>query len=390
MASRLNLDLGAPKKSAVSLVISGGNEKLLSKEQKRFNSIVKRIKKARAELAREQAAREELQTKHMPRLLEAEKASVVARRELVVAAHASPDRRRLSKKDAKKLATIMLDEVCELLATNIYRNDAELKGLFQAYDPQKASYDKVREEEEDKQRRMAASLFGNVFDVDVSPDDLDDEARMKEHFQEIRQDMEAAARSQPAKKRSKKQSAAQAAREEAEKALHKTTRQIYLDLVKHYHPDREQDETARKEKTEWMKQITAAYEAEDHLRLLELQMTLLSERENAYSGFDDSHLKVFNQTLQRQLRELEMELHFSDMGGPMDQFMHSNPKIMRSQVDAYVRDMEKDAEKSLKHAAAFVSDEAALRHWIRNYVIENDFGEMDFGAPPFHPGDIPF
>jgi len=40
----------------------------------------------------------------------------------------------------------------------------------------------------------------------------------------------------------------------------KTTRQIYVDLVKHCHPDREQDELKRIEKTEWMKQITAAYE----------------------------------------------------------------------------------------------------------------------------------
>lgn len=109
------------------------------------------------------AAREELEAKHMPRMLAAEQASAATRRELVMAADASPERRRLSKKDAKKLASILLDEICELLATSTYRDDAELKGLFQTYDPHKTSYDEMREEEEEAERRMAAS-FRSVRD----------------------------------------------------------------------------------------------------------------------------------------------------------------------------------------------------------------------------------
>lgn len=380
MSKQMKFDLGDAITSATSLTISRADKTVLSREQKRFNQIVNRIKKVRGELEKLRLAREELESRHMPLLLEAEKASVTARRDLVMAADTSPARRRLSKKQAKKLAQIMLEELAGLLHTSIFSEDAKLKELYQAYDPHHASFDEARAEGEEMARDMAADMFRDVFGVDVAPEDLDDEEKMAGHFQKV-QEKEAAFRAEqthgrPQKKQSKRQIEAAAKSAAVETALHKTTRQIYLDLVKHYHPDREQDETLRHEKTEWMKQITAAYEADDHLRLLELQMTLLSDRENAYAGFDEVHLKHFNQTLQRQLRELEMDLHFHGHGGlaagPLEGFYHPDPRIMRQNVSRYIKEMETDAASFRSLAAAMQDNDSALSRWIAEYVFEED------------------
>ena len=74
-----------------------------------------------------------------------------------------------------------------------------------------------------------------------------------------------------------------------------------MNLVRHFHPDKEPDEKKREEKTEIMKQITEAFKNDDHLRLLELQMNLLSDSDSIVSSFDNAHLKYFNQTLQQHL-----------------------------------------------------------------------------------------
>ena len=90
--------------------------------------------------------------------------------------------------------------------------------------------------------------------------------------------------------RSSKQLLEEAQRKSAESAVSKTTKQIYMDLVRNFHPDTEMDEERKIWKTEIMQQITAAYEEDDYIRLLELQMSLLDERENAVSSFDEKQL----------------------------------------------------------------------------------------------------
>ena len=381
----------------VSLVLTSASaDKSLSKEQKRFNQLVRRIKQVRGELTKGRNAEDVLRTIHLPVVLAAEKAAITAHRALILALHESPWRERQGKKMKKDLAEVMISELHDLLGTSLYAEDAQLKELYQHYEPDHTSFDEVRAEDEEWEKSMAAEAMKNIFGVDVSPDDLDDPEKMQQHAASFMDDVRSFDQQQrqnagKQKKKTAKQiareSEAENRRQEAESALKKTTRQIYIDLVKHFHPDREPDEALRHEKTETMKQITAAYEAGDQLRLLELQMTLLSDRENAFADFDEGFLKHFNNSLQHQLRELEMDLHFQLSGSPENPLMHlfhPNPDIMQRQVKHHVTEMKKRTRQDGDWTSRITTSETDYRDLIRQFVAamrEDDFFE-EFGPPP--------
>lgn len=94
----------------------------------------------------------------------------------------------------------------------------------------------------------------------------------------------------------------------------KSMREIYLELVKELHPDREMDETLRALKEERMKQLTEAYKQKDLASLLMMQINWLQEEsaKNPQAQTDDV-LKRFNKLLRVQLDRLDEEFHLMCM-----------------------------------------------------------------------------
>lgn len=94
----------------------------------------------------------------------------------------------------------------------------------------------------------------------------------------------------------------------------KSLREIYLELVKELHPDREMDETLRALKEERMKQLTEAYKQKDLASLLMMQINWLQEEsaKNPQAQTDDV-LKRFNKLLRAQLDRLDEEFHLMCM-----------------------------------------------------------------------------
>lgn len=95
-------------------------------------------------------------------------------------------------------------------------------------------------------------------------------------------------------------------RQEADQ-LQRVLRNLYTRLVKHLHPDREQDEKRREEKTLIMQQVTEAYEQQDWFELLRLQSEYLKEEPQAIETLTPEQIRRLNQELHEQLRELEKE-----------------------------------------------------------------------------------
>lgn len=378
--------------SLVTLPSAGGNGAPLGKEQKRFNSLVRRIKKVRGEMEKTRLAAEVLHREHLPAIMEAEKEFFAGARSLVLALHENPGRSKLAKKQRHKLGDIMMENLHMLLNTSDWCEDALLKELYQHYDPEHLSYDAVREQDDAAEREMAAGLFNQFFGTDISAEDLGDDARMREKFEKLMADGQAreAAADERRKRRKKtaRQLAAEQHQEAAENAVKKTTRQIYLDLVKNFHPDREPDEALRQEKTRQMQEITAAYEAGDQLRLLELQMTLLSDRDHAFAGFEESYLQHFNKSLHDQLKELEYELHMSQLGGgpvmpgnPLASLLNQDLRIMKQNVLRHLQMIRADTDKVRAQIRAASGNDKEFRQFISGYTleVEDDFGA--FGLP---------
>jgi hypothetical protein len=271
-------------------------------------------------------------------------------------------------------------EITMLLKTLVFVEDAELRKLFEIYSESGISFEEMAKAAEKLERETVAEMFG----IDIDEEDLNDPAKLKElidaQFEGLRENEKM---SKGSRKKTKAQLDAESKRQAAADAVKKTTRQIYLDLVKHCHPDREQDALKHAEKTEWMKKITAAYEIDDHLRLLELQMTLLAERENAFADFNDGELKYFNESLQRQLAELETELmmaHPMHSGNMFGSLYHPNRNVMLHELET-----EQSSLKHRTHAvglnAKLITSEQGFRRYIADYPMPRpqDLAFSDLG-----------
>ncbi|MBK9335407.1 MAG: hypothetical protein IPM98_01985 [Lewinellaceae bacterium] len=358
--------------------------KQLSKEQQQFNTLVNKIKTVRVQIEQAQEADLELRRIGEERVAPAENTAKAATREWILALHHSPFQAKLSKKMKDKFPLIMLEELQPLLETSLYGDDAELHAIYEHYEGSGRRYQDIQEEDENLLKNMAADMMNNMYGMNLNPEDLDDPATMREKITARQAEYEAEERARAEKKAQRKKSdaalAAEEKRQAAEAAVKKTAKQIYMDLVRHFHPDREPDETLRAEKTEVMKQVTSAYEANDHLLLLELQLSLLSGRDNAVLQFDKAQLRHFNQSLQNQLRELEQELFFASPAGSGNLYAmlyHPNRKQMLAQIERHIAEMKKMTRGLQGNIRLIQQDVQVFKEFVRDYELTDD-GFDDF------------
>jgi hypothetical protein len=153
----------------------------------------------------------------------------------------------------------------------------------------------------------------NLDDVQVS-----DEAELMEQlrarlFAQIEQERQAreTAEPPPAAKQQRQTAAQrrrQAEREAAEQVAKQSLREIYRKLASQLHPDRAADAADAKARTALMARANAAYEKQDLLALLTLQLELEHIDASHLLQASDAQLRHFNAVLKEQLQELQAEL----------------------------------------------------------------------------------
>jgi hypothetical protein len=102
----------------------------LSKEQKRFNSLVKKIKTLRAQIEKTKELDLELRRLGEERVTPAEKAAMAADRDWIMALNNSLFRAKLGKKQAEKLELILLEEIGHLLETSFLPGRYRIAGTI--------------------------------------------------------------------------------------------------------------------------------------------------------------------------------------------------------------------------------------------------------------------
>lgn len=95
---------------------------------------------------------------------------------------------------------------------------------------------------------------------------------------------------------------------QAEQQSKQSVREVFRKLVSSLHPDRETDPAEHARKTEMMKRLNLAYQSNDLLSLLGLQLELAQLDAAALTALPDARLKQFNQALREQLQSLKLEL----------------------------------------------------------------------------------
>jgi hypothetical protein len=359
----------------------------LSKEQKRFNSYLRKIRALKKEMADIEAAALELTRLGQKKIRPVKDVLMERWKELILTLDQSPFAAKLSKNQRLNYEDVMLDLIINWIdAADV--EDAEMIELHDKYHEE--DFRSLQEMEMRQMRDSAAAAFRSQTGLDLDPDDLafdpdDPESVLKfqEKMEEMKQqfeEKEAAAKARKGKKeKTAKQLDAEKKQKAAASALQKTAKEIYMDLVKNFHPDTEADENEKQSKTAIMQQITAAYSEKDYIKLIELQMSLL-DRDNALASKGDEQLKHVNEVLKKQIEELESQAYFAHPGRrsnhPYSGLFDPNIAVMKWRVNKYVEDC-KHNTKVYSHQLAGIRDARGFKTFISEYEIEEE--GMDFG-----------
>jgi hypothetical protein len=359
-----------------SLQIKSAGTNTLSKEQKRYNSLLKNIKELQESIQELKEDDQFLREQGVKVLLPLEQRMEEAKFNFLNVAVDSPFSQKLPKKLKKREAFIFAELSAELLNTNFYHNNEQLKQIFDAFNEKNATWDDHMAESEAQAKAMTAQIFKNQFGVDLTEDDMESPEAFFEKMKTVEEVFKAQQEKQEEKRQKRKKTPKQEAAAEkkrlAEAAIQKSAKQIYVELVKNFHPDQEQDEQRKIEKTEIMKQVTAAYNENNHLKLLELQMTLL-QGENVFERFDDTQLRYFNDALNQQMYDLQAEAERAHPGlndNPFGGFYAPTRKGMEQKIKAEAKEYQYVADAWLHNLEVIKQDLAGYKEFIEVYQIE--------------------
>ncbi|WP_201981379.1 hypothetical protein [Hymenobacter rubidus] len=172
---------------------------------------------------------------------------------------------------------------------------------------------------------------------------------------------------------SPRQQAAEEKKQAEEKNTTKAVRTLYVDLVKALHPDREPDEAEKNRKTELLKQVTTAYEANELLTLLRLQLELQRIDQSHLENLAESQLKYYNKLLKEQARELDETLYHEQAdllqftGKP---YYHTpTPAAMEADYQMQKLGLEQRIKQLEAEILAFGHDPAALKMFLKTYKL---------------------
>ena len=148
--------------------------------------------------------------------------------------------------------------------------------------------------------------------------------------------------------------------------MSQTVREVYRKLASALHPDREPDPAERQRKTALMQRVNEAYQANNLLQLLELQIEIEQIDSAHLAGLAPQRLKRYHQILRAQLQDLEMEIFGIEHG--LRQQLHlrgrMTPKLLLQCVEADVATLDGEIRR-LEGELAISADLKALKAWLK-------------------------
>ncbi|OAL81255.1 molecular chaperone DnaJ [Acinetobacter sp. SFB] len=97
-------------------------------------------------------------------------------------------------------------------------------------------------------------------------------------------------------------------RKQAEKMAEQSLKTVYLKIAATIHPDREQDESKKIEKTEMLQHANAAYKQQDLFYLLKLQIQIEQNRGTRQKGLTADQVKFYQLALNAQSQQLDSQI----------------------------------------------------------------------------------
>lgn len=296
-----------------TLVAIAGSRPTLNKAQREFNTLTGRIRRLRDALADWQAYRQRFAERWAqelaPRLTALRRAETDLVRRIDALLCHPPTGVKFGRRQRQTLIEHLLFLVDHLLAVE---SDAELEALHDRHS------EVSREDQRAMERDFTHAMLGEVFGEDVAASLTGDDAEtlLRQAQAKLADDAaaEADARQQRAAARGTKggkpTAAARAAERQAAAAQQasQSLREVFRKLASALHPDREADGAERERKTTLMKRVNQAYQREDLLELLALQIEVAQVDLEHLAALPEPRLRHYNHLLKEQIRTLEDEL----------------------------------------------------------------------------------
>lgn len=223
----------------------------------------------------------------------------------------------LSKYDFSPSNLIQLDEKIRDLALSLQSNQTMsqqqselIEQIIQFYQ-QKSEHAELKRSKQTKYNQQIHTaqdpdqdLAKNSNDIEVTDSEQvmdQNDAWDWEHDWEQQRDQYSQAREQAKLKRKQDKQA------QAEKMSEQSLKSVYLKIASIIHPDREQDEAKKVEKTELLQRANEAFEQQDLFYLLKLQLEVEQQRLNK-KALSDEQLKFYQMALESQSTKLKNQI----------------------------------------------------------------------------------
>lgn len=279
-----------------------------TREQKTFNRLIGQIQRKREELADWQTwltgHAERVAAEYQP--LQRRQYDVELRLARRLDAVLEPGSgARLRKPQRETFRRYLGERIHELLDAEGPAED-ELATLLRKHTGD--DIDALREEERQFEKELAETMLGDIFGEDLLDGHQGDDAdSLFRHVGDRLRDRERGPE-RAGQPRGKRAQAAAERRAQAEREASQSVREIFRKLASSLHPDRERDPAERARKTELMQQVTRAYQDNDLLQLLTLQIRIEQIDAGHLAGLPDARLKHYNAVLRDQAAALDDEI----------------------------------------------------------------------------------
>lgn len=151
------------------------------------------------------------------------------------------------------------------------------------------------------QRKSKKELSEHAEYIEDAANNLDQEDASEADFEHYAAEQEQA-------REQAKQLRQQQKREQAEQMAAQTLKTVYLKIAAMIHPDREQDETRKVEKTDLFQQASQAYEQQDLFYLLKMQLQLEQNKGVGAKELSPEQVKFYKFALDAQRQQLESQI----------------------------------------------------------------------------------
>jgi len=330
--------------------------KELSKLQKQFNSYSRKVEKLKKELHQTEEVLTRARQKVSEVLLPLEQKKFNLKAEILWVLDRQHDSGIFKKRDREELADFIVTQAHPLIEQF---GKEELKPLIEKYE--KKSFEEFDQDLNQKTGEAMKQMF-DMFGIDLDDDaDLSDMNTFKDAFQrKAEADQARAEERQANRKKTPKQLEKEAKQKQEAHNITKTVQAVYRQLVKEFHPDREQNSTEKERKTHIMQRITEAYENDDLFELLRLQLEYNQKDSGDFALLPDEQLKYYNKLLKEQITELEDELWQLQSGeNPFEPSFYHTFCYPPERLDANIK---REANQLKKQLKAMEEEKKAFEH----------------------------